>query len=95
MAKIITTWFIEPINEIANYALSKLVSEENCCEGVLCADGQRRDLWKCDHYTVKRIEFSKEFRFRVFVKQGKFGQVRLWRFGKKKKGKAIKTTMSA
>ncbi|HEY4499413.1 MAG TPA: hypothetical protein VJH94_05155 [Candidatus Paceibacterota bacterium] len=85
-----TSWFLEPLDIPSNYALAKLITEENCCPSILCADGKQRDLWKCDHSVVQRFQNNAtQFRLRIFVQTGKFGKIRPWKFGAVREGKAL------
>ena len=88
-----TTWFIytggDPLaNSIIND--SGKIGPDDECPDMLCADGRRRDLYRCpDH------QFTVEFRrtaqniqpvtFKIFCKQGDHGKIREWTFPKRKK----------
>ncbi len=44
------TWFVEPSTPQDNNIIGRNISEENAHPGILCADGERRDLWECPNF---------------------------------------------
>jgi len=78
------TWYIEPINNDAytNKICTSELDEQNACREMLCEDGKRRNLWRCDYQTVGIMRQNRQqlnLRFRVFVQEGG-GKIREFSF---------------
>lgn len=93
MAKRKYTWYVEPLSDQTNSIISAHIIEESAiadCVAVECADGKRRNLWRCNFNLVSFLRDSKEclnLKFRVF-NQVANGLVRLcppFLYNKKKK----------
>lgn len=78
------TWYIYPKDDHTNEILSQNLPEENFTKSVLCSDGERRPLWRCEHRFVERIKGSSTLQYTVFVQEGA-GKIRPWKLHKKKK----------
>ena len=76
-------WFLEPCGDVAysNEILAKNIgSEENALQDVLCADGIKRNFWRCPSGLLfmiwrSRKGFGNRFRIKIFCREGK-GKVR-------------------
>lgn len=67
------SWFIEPLDSFTNEVISRELPEENCSRETLCADGKKRNLWRCGYALISQLKRSKKYsnlKFRVFVRQG-------------------------
>ena len=78
------TWYLEPINDDAhtNKVFASELNEKEACRGMLCQDGQKRNLWRCDYNAVGIMRQNREqlnLRFRVFVQEGG-GKIREFSF---------------
>ena len=96
------TWYLEPCGNPAwsNEVISKNIQDPtDALQNVLCADGEKRNLWRCKSGEVfkldsSRANFGKGFQFKIFRQKGK-GQIedvtrwyrRNYENGKKKKRK--------
>ena len=96
------TWFIEPKDAATNSILSECLPGENAKTDVLCEDGQKRNLWECQHSLVAmlcRSALAPYFhaRFGIFRKEGKFGKVRPWKFEEvhKRRVRGLKSVVKA
>jgi len=86
-------WFIEPQDSHTNNIFSQNIDEENYMEGVICADGQRRNLWRCRINLISYFWRSRndlEIRFKIFNRELLYGKIRDCTFlFKKRKPKKI------
>ena len=90
-------WFLEPKDSYTNEVISKNVDEENTLINVVCADGQKHNLWQCSSGMRDMLWFSRSnlnIKFRIFGREGKNGKIKDLTFlfknesgGKKKKQK--------
>jgi hypothetical protein len=46
-----TKWYAFTNDAYTNEVISHLLPAENAAEGVLCEDGKKRPLWRCDEYS--------------------------------------------
>ena len=79
MAKRTYEWFLEPKDSHTNEVISKNVGEENILRDAICADGQRRNLWRCSSglfFMLWRSRSNLKIRFRIFNREGNNGQIR-------------------
>ncbi len=75
-------WYIYPLDGPTNEAIAAQLSEEDACRDQLCNDGKKRNLWRCDHPFVaflRRSSLGGGLKFLVFVREGKYGQIRPWK----------------
>jgi hypothetical protein len=82
------TWFIEPLDAYTNEVLARELSEENFYRNLLCEDERERDLWECKSSFIsflRRSQKNLHVRFRVYVREGQYGKIRLADFLDKKK----------
>lgn len=74
-------WYLEPLDSHTNEVIGKyLWEDENAETSRLCADGIRRNLWRCQWCDVERFQNSRQdlkLKFKVFVQEGQ-GQIRAW-----------------
>ena len=74
------SWYVEPLDAHTNEWVGKYLWEESAGNSlVLCFDGIRRDLWRCDRDFVTKLKNSRHqlhFKFRIFVQEGR-GPIRL------------------
>lgn len=87
------TWFIEPLDSHTNEVLARELPEENFCRNMLCEDGKERDLWECKSQFVSYLRKSAKclhIRFKVYVRESRYGKIRLADFLDKKKKPAKK-----
>lgn len=77
-------WFVEPLqdashaNAVIARALAQEVCGQNCCETVMCEDGQRRNLWSCPAGLAQRLWESRKtlgISINIWVREGN-GQIR-------------------
>ena len=84
------TWYVDTCGHgEANECLFNMflgAGEEYQCLGKLCEDGIRRSLCECpDHEFLARFERQAKLRsypYGVYVKEGKYGKIRLRSFNK-------------
>lgn len=74
------TWYLEPKGDIArtNEVLARNIGEENALEGVICADRQQRNLWRCPSGMVFMLWNSRQtlrISFGIFCQEGN-GKIR-------------------
>ncbi len=78
----IYAWFLEPLDKHTNDIISSELGEEDFQRHIACADGTRRDLWRCEnHRLISKLKTSKSqfnLKFNIFVREGG-GKIR--RFG--------------
>lgn len=88
------TWFIHAFDAHTNEVISQSLGEESAQRDLMCEDGELRNLWQCDKYSlVKEMIHNKgifNLRFSVYVREGKYGKIKLWKFSSKKKKKKLK-----
>ena len=73
-------WYVEPLDSHTNTVISGHLPTDEICQGILCGDGKQRDLWLCNRGLISRLKRSKRdlnLSFRVFVKEGDNGPIRL------------------
>ncbi|MEN9524543.1 MAG: hypothetical protein RL536_612 [Candidatus Parcubacteria bacterium] len=84
-----TTWYIDPLGDSAVNALIAQQSDyEDECRGQMCSDGVRRDLWRCTHDLISRLqkmENAVRMHYCIYRKRGSGGQIELWRFERSKR----------
>ena len=75
-------WFLEPCGDVSrsNEIISRNVGSEEALQDVLCADGIKRNLWRCPSALIfmlwrSRQNFGKGFRIKIFCHEGN-GKVR-------------------
>ncbi len=76
------TWYLEPCGDPAwsNEVISKNIQDPaDALQQVVCADGIRRDLWRCKSGEVFKLDrsrsnFGKDFQIRIFRQEGN-GQI--------------------
>jgi len=88
-----TIWYVYTGgDELANKTVSRIISAENICYRMPCADGKKRTLWKCDdHLIVTAFENARDssgLKIQVFEQRGLHGKIRL-SFIRKKRQKVI------
>lgn len=89
-------WFVEPAgknHDRTNGVISQILPPENAIEGVVCADGERHNLWRCTSWeTIGKLQSCSSdmgLHFRVWVQEGRHGKIRHWALKKKQKKVAI------
>jgi hypothetical protein len=90
-----TTWYIDPLGDSTmNSIIAKHVNHEDECLGQMCADGVRRDLWRCTHDLVTRLRRLEQtvchLHYCVYRKRGPHGKIEEWKF--EKSTRKIKST---
>lgn len=92
-------WYVEPAGcVVTNKILVEHLGGDGECKGKLCADGLEHDLWRCDREFITELERARKrlsLTFKVYVQEGEHGQVRLWKFGKKKKKRHVPQVQEA
>lgn len=88
------TWFIFTNDSHTNKVISTEVPRENMFHGVICYDGERRDLWECDGSFVARMNRSKKdlgLHYDIYKREGKKGPIKKVTFIKtaKKRKKVV------
>lgn len=79
MAKREHEWFLEPRDSHTNEVISKNVGEENILQNVVCADGQKHNLWRCPSGMVTMLWRSRgnlKIRFQIFSRELPNGKIR-------------------
>ena len=79
------TYYLEPRGNVAhsNEILSKNIDEEDALQEVMCADGIKRNFWRCPSGRLFAIWqsragfscFGKKFAIKIFAQEGK-GKIR-------------------
>ncbi len=67
-------WFLEPKDSHTNKVISSNIGEENVLENIVCADGQKHNLWRCLSGMRDMLWFSRgdlNIRFSIFGREGK------------------------
>lgn len=81
-----TVWYIDPCGDpVTNRLIAEQCPEEDACGNMMCSDGHRRNLWRCDRSVVREIVAARpelRIRFQLFVQEGKHGKIRPWHFEK-------------
>ena len=93
MEKITCEWFLEPKNRRTNKIISLNTAEDNFLRYVVCADGKKRNLWKCPLELVSALWRSRndlKIKFRIFKRESSNEQIRNCTFLLKNKGKEKK-----
>jgi len=83
------TWFIEPLDAHTNRVISREIPEEDFQRSTLCADGKRRNLWRCSAQFVSLLRRNKKalnLKFNVFSCYG-HSKIRECSFLRKKRKK--------
>ena len=91
-------WFVEPQNSHTNNIFSQNIDEEDYLEGLICADKQKHNLWRCRISLIRYLWHSRddlEIRFRIFNRELPYGKIRDCTFlFKKRKTKKVAPTKS-
>ncbi len=79
--KALHTWFIDPRgNEMANEILGRSLQDENAYTEQECADGKKRNVYRCPDYefvaNFERKAKAKELVYKVYVRTGLHGKLR-------------------
>jgi muconolactone delta-isomerase len=69
------TWYLEPSGNVAhsNEVISKNVNREDALQDALCADGKKRNLWRCSSalaYMLWRSRVGLKISFKIFGQEG-------------------------
>ncbi len=87
--KRITYWFVEPLDAFTNEAIAKTLAETSDVSthiDLKLNNGKRCSVFQLPNYSlVSKLYANKSnfgFRFRVYRRQGSYGQVVEWKFGK-------------
>lgn len=81
-------FFVHARNQHTNEVIASSLPAENAYPEVLCIDGYKRDLWKCDYSFIARLErnrMSAQIDFTSHYRENRYGPVREWKFGRKTK----------
>lgn len=81
-------FFVHARNEHTNEVIASKLPQENANPDVLCIDGQKRDLWKCEYSFIAELErnrLSAQLNFTSHYRENRYGPVREWKFGRKSK----------
>ncbi len=91
-----TYWFVEPIGAHTNEIIAKrLLAVNQLDENFAITDSEGREI---SVFQIEKYSFVQELydnrhkfslRFKVYSRQGKNGQLKLWEFGEKKPAKKI------
>lgn len=86
-----TYWFVEPIGGHTNEVIAKrllAVSQLDENFSLIDPDGQEISAFQIEKYAfIQELYDNKQkfsLRFKVYSRQGKNGQLKLWEFGEKK-----------
>ncbi|MFA6404486.1 MAG: hypothetical protein WCW03_00540 [Candidatus Paceibacterota bacterium] len=66
-----------------NRVLAGNSDPEDECFGQLCSDGLKRNLWRCSHDLITRLNRAateNKMHFRIYRKRGNNGEIEPWRF---------------
>jgi hypothetical protein len=87
--KKITYWFVEPLDAFTNEAIAKFLAESSDVSTTIALklkDGRVCSAFQLPNYSlVSKLYASKSkfgFKFRIYRRQGSYGQVVEWKFGK-------------
>lgn len=68
------TWFLQPIGEPSNAMIGGCCESEDFIDGIECADGKKRKLWRCTEEVRDAIVESKKLglplSFKIFRREG-------------------------
>lgn len=91
-----TYWYLEPIDAHTNEVIAKRLSAVNQVdENFALTDSEGREI---SAFQIEKYSFIQEMydnrqkfalRFKVYSRQGKNGQLKIWEFGDKKPAKKI------
>ena len=77
------TWFIDSIGDThVNQVIAENSSPEDECLGQLCSDGLRRNLWRCQHDLITRLNrfaLTNKIHFQIYRRHGN-GEIEPWKF---------------
>lgn len=91
--KAVTTWYVEARDSETNRVISQNLgqkAETSCQEDVEVSGGETKNLWEVSYGFIIQLENLPRVKFVVYRKQGKYGSVSRWTFGKR--GKPTKKT---
>jgi hypothetical protein len=87
--KKITYWFVEPLDAATNEAIAKFLAETSDVSASIdlkLKNGKSVSAFQLPNYKlVSKLYASKNkfgFKFKVYCRQGKYGQIVEWKFGK-------------
>lgn len=75
MKNVKSDWFIEPKDEQSNKRIAEFLGgqqvAESICENIVCADGQRRNLYRCQFAQIRHLWPSRQtgLKFNVFCQK--------------------------
>lgn len=72
-------WFVEPLDSDTNEVISQQPTENNFNSGIVCADGQRHNLWTCSYQLATSLTKSKkslDLHFKIWGKEGRCEKIR-------------------
>ncbi len=80
-----TQWYVYTGGDgFLNRVVSTRLEGEQISTGLVCSDGEPRDLWPCrDHSAIRefgKLNQSDGLKLQFFVKEGPHGQIRPWKF---------------
>ncbi|MDO8482580.1 MAG: hypothetical protein Q7S86_02045 [bacterium] len=87
MAKVQTTWFVEPLDATTNRVIAEFLTETEIHHDIKCADKKSHDLWDCNYRFIGRliaVTGQLDLKFRLFRRKGQ-GQIEKWQFVRKRK----------
>jgi hypothetical protein len=82
-----TTWYIEPIGQVANQSLFELLGETAIQSDIACSDGSKHDLFTARSYDDVRRYVGSSMTCNFWKKVGKASLPVPWHPPKKKKDK--------
>jgi hypothetical protein len=78
------TWYVDPLGDPhVNAILAENCASEDICQSIICADGERRNLWRCTHKFIAdllRFGMASKHRIAIYRKIGTHGKITLWIF---------------
>ncbi|MBU6214664.1 hypothetical protein KGM48_02360 [Patescibacteria group bacterium] len=80
-------WYVEATGH-TNEVIAAGLPAENAHTGVLCRDGNKRDLWQCDYSFIAKLlknEASGFLKFQIFYRESAYGAVKAWPFLRKRR----------
>lgn len=86
-------WYVEATGH-TNEVIARELPEENAHKGILCQDGEKRDLWECEYAFIAKLlknETSAKLQFEVFYRESRYGPVKPWPFLRKKRKPGVGT----
>lgn len=72
-------WFVEPLTDLTNEYISRELPAESAERGVMCQDGRKRNLWRCEWRFISNMLHSslgRALKYTVFIRAGERGVVR-------------------